>query len=196
MKRAAYGDIYEPTTACYKLVEMGTSMAVISKNDAELRRFQQQPDALESVCNALISRWDSPVCRLSDDWGVIHALLTPPGAPPQLPTGALLLGEIVFENVSDPTHAIGSHMTKRFARCMGEIDTPTLRLRFDHALDVSDDSGSRGSLGRMRAIYASGGLHTESAFRDAMSVLQRLRDFAAHAADRTEGLVFCRYEDW
>jgi hypothetical protein len=175
---------------------MGISMAVISTSDAELRRFQRQPDALESECNALISRWDSRVCHLSDDWGVIHALLTPPGVPTQLPTGALLLGEIVFENVSDPTHAIGSHMTKRFARCMGEIDRPTLRMRFDDALSASGGWGSRGSLGRMRAINAGGGLHTESAFGDAMSVLQRLRDYAAHAADRAEGLVFCRFEDW
>ena len=164
---------------------MGKSVSVVMATDEQMQAFIAQPGTMHH--SPILSPRAQDNCYLADHWDALHYLLTRGPLGAALPMGAIKHGEFEFRD-EDPSHGITSATTKEFAAALSALSRADLEERYDPR-DMRKNSVYPGRfwINADRAV----GIDDETA-----AYFNRLRDFAARAAEAGKGLIFGRYEDW
>ncbi len=164
---------------------MGKSVSVVMATDEQMREFMADPRTMHHSRILIPLALDA--CYLADHWDILHYLLThgPQGAAS--PLGAIKHGDLEFRD-EDSQHGITSATTKALSAALSALSSADLDERYDPG-DMSEKSIYPGRF--WVNARASDGISAETS-----GYFNRLRDFAARAAETGKGLIFCRYEDW
>lgn len=167
--------------------EMAISVSILFVTDEQICDFDTQPAHADGLCIGINSFDRDRCCHLHDLWDGMHYLFTHGLTIETLPFTAIKHGDVTLA-CEDRTHALYAATTRALATQLQSLSDDELRHRYGEMCGQGHRIYPR--------RYWRSEQPNEEGYLEMRLYVNKFRDFALRAADKHQGLLFCRYEDW